>query len=90
MECSLAAAHAYSVLLKEANLINNVWEPVGVGATTVLDKYSGNVIATIPEASETQLEAAILGSVAAFTSLRKWSAEEQWFAHVVKCYGCND
>jgi hypothetical protein len=40
MECSLAAAHAYSVLLKEANLINNVGEPVGVGATTVLDKSS--------------------------------------------------
>jgi acyl-CoA reductase-like NAD-dependent aldehyde dehydrogenase len=68
---------SYSTILKRANLINNVSEPDGAGKTTVSDKYSGSIIATIPEASEAQLEAAITGSVAAFKTIKTWSAEQR-------------
>lgn len=57
------------------NFVNNQWLADGDGNfLEVLHKYNGEQIGKIPQASEAQMEAAIVGANKAFETTRKWSA----------------
>lgn len=57
------------------NFVNNEWLSTGSGSyLNILDKYTGEEIGKIPQASETQMESAIVGANAAFQITKKWSA----------------
>lgn len=57
------------------NFVNNEWLAEGSGDNLeVLDKYSGEIIGKIPQASEEQMEMAIISANAAFEITKKWSA----------------
>ncbi|MEQ8910131.1 MAG: aldehyde dehydrogenase family protein [Vicingaceae bacterium] len=57
------------------NFANNQWLAEGdSNHLRVLDKYSGEEIGKIPQASEAQMETAIVSAVDAFETTRKWSA----------------
>lgn len=62
-------------ILKKANYVNGRWyDEANDGILTVIDKYTQDVIANVPMASEEQMEEAITSSVAAFQQLNEWSA----------------
>lgn len=57
------------------NYIAGKWEPKGTGEfQVILDKYQGTEIGKIPQASEEQMEAAIVAANEAFEITKKWSA----------------
>jgi glyceraldehyde-3-phosphate dehydrogenase (NADP+) len=57
------------------NFVNNEWLSTGDGESlTVLDKYTGEEIGNIPNATEAQMEAAIVSANEAFKITKKWSA----------------
>lgn len=59
------------------NFINGQWVSTGTGSVDVLNKYSCELIATLPNASESQMEEAISASVTAFNKMRKWPAQQR-------------
>ena len=68
----------YTNLIKEGNYINNAWEFQGNGETLdVVDKYHGTTMATLPLATEAQMEIAIQASVEGFHNYRTWSAGQR-------------
>ncbi len=57
------------------NFIAGKWEASGTGEfQDVLDKYQGTEIGKIPQATEEQMENAIVSSLSAFEITKKWSA----------------
>ncbi|QPH39699.1 aldehyde dehydrogenase family protein [Pedobacter endophyticus] len=57
------------------NFIAGKWETTGNGAfQIVLDKYLGTEIGKLPNATETQMETAIVSALEAFEITKKWSA----------------
>ena len=65
-------------LFTPANLINGNWSFEGDGTfNTVVDKYHGTELASIPNATETQMEEAIAAAYASREALRKMSAGER-------------
>lgn len=60
---------------KNANFIANEWVTTGDGSfNIVLDKYMGDELGRLPNATEAQMETAIQAAVSAFPAFRKWSA----------------
>lgn len=60
---------------KSNNFINNQWLSTGNGEfLVVLDKYHGTEIGRIPQATEEQMEDAIVAAQNAFEVTKKWSA----------------
>lgn len=67
--------NAYQSVLRTENLINNNWTKGNSGdSLTVLDKYENSVLSEINEASEDQMETAIVSAVKAFEEFKTWSA----------------
>lgn len=67
-----------SLLFTPANLIHGTWYFEGDGTfNTVIDKYTGDHMARIPHATETQMEEAITAAYASRDALRKMSAGER-------------
>ena len=67
-----------SALFTPANLINGNWSFEGDGTfNTVVDKYHGTELARVPNASEGQMEEAIVAAYANREVLRKMSAGER-------------
>ncbi len=57
------------------NFVNNQWLGDGDGNhLSILQKYSGKEIGKIPQASEAQMETAIVSALEAFETTKKWSA----------------
>jgi glyceraldehyde-3-phosphate dehydrogenase (NADP+) len=57
------------------NYIAGKWEPKGTGEfQVILDKYQGTEIGKIPQATEAQMEAAIVAANEAFEITKRWSA----------------
>jgi acyl-CoA reductase-like NAD-dependent aldehyde dehydrogenase len=57
------------------NFIAGKWEGTGTGAfQVVLDKYKGTEIGKVPQATESQMEQAIVSALNAFEIIKKWSA----------------
>lgn len=68
----------YKNLIKNGNYIANEWQYNGNGASlTVVDKYSSEELATLPLATENQMETAIVSAIDGFNTLKKWSAGER-------------
>ena len=68
----------YTSLIKKANYIANKWHYNGNGETlTVIDKYTSKALATLPLATEAQMEDAIVASIDGFNIFKKWSAGER-------------
>ena len=68
----------YNNLIKKGNYIANEWQYNGNGESlTVIDKYSSKELATIPLATENQMETAIASAVDGFNTFKKWSAGER-------------
>lgn len=62
-------------MYRKANFVANKWLENGSGQSlSVLQKYTGKEIGNIPQASEAQMEEAIVASLEAFEITRKWSA----------------
>lgn len=60
---------------QSCNFVANEWLSEGSGEfQEVLDKYHGTTIGKIPQATEAQMEAAIVAAEKAFEITRKWSA----------------
>ena len=60
---------------QKSNFVNNEWLTTGTGEfLSVLDKYHGNEIGKIPQASEEQMEEAIVSALSAFEITKTWSA----------------
>lgn len=60
---------------RKSNFVNNEWLENGDGEfLTVLDKYKGTEIGKIPQASEKQMDDAIVAANKAFEITKKWSA----------------
>ena len=60
---------------QKSNFVNNEWLTEGDGSfLSVLDKYDGQEIARIPQASEAQMETAIVAASKAFEETKNWSA----------------
>lgn len=60
---------------KESNFVNNKWYTKGNGEfQKILNKYTGEEIGKIPQASEEQMEEAIVAAADAFKLTSKWSA----------------
>lgn len=60
---------------QKSNFVNNEWLTTGTGEfLSVLDKYHGNEIGKIPQASEEQMEEAIVAALSAFETTKSWSA----------------
>lgn len=67
-----------TTLFTPANLINGAWSFEGDGTfNTVVDKYHGNELARIPNATEAQMEEAIAAAYAGREALRSMSAGER-------------
>jgi len=64
----------YTTILRTHNFIANQWISEGAGQMDVLDKYTNQVIATLPEATEAQMEQAIQAAQSGFEALKTWSA----------------
>ena len=63
---------------QKSNFVNNEWLSKGDGSyLSVLNKYNGSEIGRIPNASEEQMEEAIIAANKAFQLTRKWSAEKR-------------
>jgi len=62
-------------IYRRANLVAGKWQVEGSGdALKVLHKYTGEEIASIPQATEQQMEEAIVAANAAFKTTKSWSA----------------
>jgi glyceraldehyde-3-phosphate dehydrogenase (NADP+) len=60
---------------QSANYINGKWESEGTGQfQVVLDKYKGTTLGKLPQATEQQMEEAIVSANNAFKITKKWSA----------------
>jgi len=60
---------------RKANFIANQWETKGEGSyLQVLNKYNKKEIGKIPQATEDQMEEAILSGLSAFEETSRWSA----------------
>jgi acyl-CoA reductase-like NAD-dependent aldehyde dehydrogenase len=74
----------YKDVLKTDNFINNEWISTGNGnKLPVLEKYSNTPLAEVPEATEAQMETAIVSAVKAFEDFKTWSAGRR-SAHLAK------
>ena len=63
-------------LLTPANYINGGWRTEGDGSyNTVVDKYHGTELAKLPNATEAQMEEAIVAAYASCEEMKKMSAE---------------
>lgn len=67
----------YRNCLPRGNYIAGEWLHDGDGAHTVLDKYTGETIATLPLARAAQVDAAIAVADAARAAFRGWSAAKR-------------
>lgn len=57
------------------NYINGQWKEKQSGKSlSILDKYSGEVLTEVPQASEEDIEEAIASSLEGFSKLKSWSA----------------
>jgi len=66
---------SYKSILKSENFVAGKWQATGNGSLhSVLDKYTGSLIAKIPMASSDQMEEAIIASEKAFEEMKSWSA----------------
>ncbi|KAA5536968.1 aldehyde dehydrogenase family protein [Taibaiella lutea] len=60
---------------QSANFVAGKWETAGTGKfQIVLDKYQGTEMAKVPQATENQMEDAIVAALEAFEVTKKWSA----------------
>ncbi len=65
----------YKDVLKPHNFIENEWISTESGESLrVVDKYHGTTLANIPQATEDQMERAIVAAEKAFHEMRRWSA----------------
>lgn len=67
--------NCYTDIVNKGNYIAGKWYYKGSGEhLTVLDKYTGDVMAKLPLATQTQAEEAIQASKTGFEAYKKWSA----------------
>ena len=68
----------YNNLIKKGNYIAGEWYYNGNGEILkVVDKYSSKELATLPLATEDQMETAIVSAVDGFNSYKKWPAGQR-------------
>jgi acyl-CoA reductase-like NAD-dependent aldehyde dehydrogenase len=66
-----------STILKTENHIAGQWTAKGQGTTEILNKYTGRVMATLPLATDAQVEKAIQAATQIASSFAKWSAAKR-------------
>jgi glyceraldehyde-3-phosphate dehydrogenase (NADP+) len=64
----------YRDALKSQNYMNGHWSSDGDGTLDVIDKYSGDTLASVPLATGAQMDATIEAALAAFPVFASWSA----------------
>lgn len=74
-----------TAILKTENYVAGQWSVQGQGTTKILNKYTGRVMATLPLATDAQVETAIQAATKIAPHFAKWSAAKRQ-AHLQKVH----
>jgi len=66
-----------STILKTENFLAGQWSGIGQGTTKIVHKYTGRTLATLPLATDAQVEEAIRAAVKVAPSFAKWTAAKR-------------